>query len=199
MLYPKSLSLLIDNFQKLPGVGEKSAERMALTVLALDEDEVNAFSKALIDAKSKIKPCSKCFVLTDKEECSFCVDKSRNRNQLCVVSDPRDVISIEKANIYGGLYFVLNALISPLGGINPSSINFDAMFKYIEENNIREIILALKSTIEGETTALYIKKLLEGKKIKITKLASGLPMGIDLQYIDSLTLERAITDRVDIS
>ena len=198
MLYPKSIALLIDNFQKLPSVGEKTAERMALSILNMDEDEVIQFSDTLKEVKEKIRPCSICNNITDQEKCIICVDKHRNEKELCVVCDPKDIISIEKANIYKGKYFVLNNLISPLNGVSPESINFDSLLRLIEENEVNEVILALKSTIEGETTALYIRKILEEKPVKVTKLASGLPLGIEIEYIDALTLERAIIDRTSL-
>ncbi|MDD6879070.1 MAG: recombination mediator RecR [bacterium] len=197
-MYPKSLNNLIESFKMLPGVGEKTAERMAFYALTLDEDIVKFFSESLLNAKKKIHKCRICNNLTENEICNICENINRNKNLLCIVDDPKTLYLIEKCNIFNGYYYILNNLISPLNGINPEDIGIENLLKLIKNNNFEEIIIAVKPNIEGETTSLYIKKILEGLNIKISRLASGIPIGADIEYIDSLTLERAINDRKEI-
>lgn len=195
-MYPKSLENLIESFKTLPGIGAKTAERLAFALLELDEEQINVFSDSMIEAKNKIHRCSKCNMMTDEELCFVCNDIERKDSKvLCVVEDPKNVFLFEKLDMFRGKYHVLEGLISPLDGINPEDIGLDKLLDRIKEDKFEEIIFAFKPSIEGETTALYIKKILEGLDIKITKLASGVPIGADMEYVDSLTLERALSDR----
>ena len=198
-MYPKTILNLIECFKKLPGIGEKTAERLALSILEMNEDTINLFSKSLEDSKTKIKKCQKCGNLTEEDECIICKDKSRDSSTLCIVEESKNIILFEKIGSFNGVYHVLGGLISPLDGVNPEDINISSLLKRIEDENIKEIILAVKPTVEGETTALYIRKLLEGKDIIISKIAHGIPIGADIDYIDPLTLEIALSDRQTIS
>lgn len=197
-MYPDSIKNLIESFKFLPGIGEKTAERLAFSILDLDDEQVDLFSNSVSDVKTKIHHCSICNTLTEKEHCFICDDITRNRNTLCVVEDTKNVFLFEKLGMFNGIYHVLNGLISPLDGINPEDIGLDKLINRINEEKFEEIIFAFKPSIEGETTALYIKKILDGTNIRITRLASGVPIGADMEYIDSLTLERALNDRKEI-
>lgn len=199
MNYPKTILNLIECFKKFPGIGEKTAERLALSTLNMDNDVIDLFSKSLKDSKTKIKKCSRCGSLTEEDLCQICTDKTRDTSTLCVVEECKNVILFEKIGSFKGLYHVLGGLISPLEGINPEDIHIDALINRIKNENIKEVILALKPSVEGETTTLYIRKLLEGTDVKISKIAHGIPMGADIDYIDPLTLEMAIEDRTTIS
>lgn len=197
-MMPESLVKLIESFKMLPGVGEKSAERYAYAILELDDEMVDMFVESLGDIKKTIKKCEICNSLTDKNICSICSDDNRKNDVLFVVDDPRNVFLFEKLNMFNGKYHVLNGLINPLEGINPEDIGIDNLLNRINKEKFKEVIFALKPSIEGETTSLYIKKILEGLDIKITRLASGVPIGADMEYIDSLTLERALSDRKEV-
>ncbi len=197
-MYPDSIKNLIESFKLLPGIGEKTAERLAFSVLSMDSEQVHFFSDSLIEVKSKVHKCAKCNVLTENEYCSICNDPSRNSNILCVVEDVKTVFLFEKQNMFNGKYHVLDGLISPLDGINPEDIGIDKLIDRVEKDGFSEIIFAFKPSIEGETTALYIKKILSDTDISITKLANGVPIGVDMEYVDSLTLERALKDRKEI-
>lgn len=199
MNYPKTILNLIECFKKFPGIGEKTAERLALASINMDEDIVDLFSKSLKDGKNKIKKCSRCGSLTEDELCQICKDETRDKSTLCVVEECKNVILFEKIGSFKGIYHVLGGLISPLEGINPEDIHIDKLIDRIKNENIKEVILAIKPSVEGETTALYIRKMLEGTDVKISKIAHGIPMGADIDYIDPLTLEMAIEDRTTIS
>ena len=199
MKYPTTISNLIECFKKLPGIGEKTAERLALSILDMDNSIIELFSTSLTDVKTKIKRCNICNHLSESDICEICKNKDRNNKIICVVEEPKNVILFEKLNIFDGYYHVLDGLISPIDGINPEDINIESLINRVKENKIEEIILALKPSIEGETTSLYISKLLEKEKVKITKIAYGIPMGADMDYVDSLTLELALENRMNIS
>lgn len=199
MNYPKTILNLIECFKKFPGIGEKTAERLALATLNMDADIIDLFSKSLEDGKTKIKKCSRCGSLTEDDLCQICTDENRDTSTLCVLEECKNVILFEKIGTYKGLYHVLGGLISPLEGINPEDIHIDELINRIKNENIKEVILAIKPSVEGETTALYIRKMLEGTDVKISKIAHGIPMGADIDYIDPLTLEMAIEDRTTIS
>lgn len=199
MNYPKTIKDLIECFKKLPGVGEKTAERLALSVLDMDDEIVELFSNTLGNIKQKIKRCKICNNLSEDDLCEICKESNRNKKLICVVEEPKNVIIFEKVGTYNGLYHVLDGLISPLDGINPEDINIASLIERIKKDGIEEIILALKPNIEGETTSLYISKLLEKENVKITKIAHGIPIGVDMEYIDTLTLEMALEDRTTIS
>jgi recombination protein RecR len=198
MDYPTSLNNLIECYKKLPGIGSKTAERLALSTLEIDDETIDLFSKSLKNVKTKIKRCSICNNLTEDLECHICVDKTRNKKVICVVDDVKNVIIFEKVGSYNGQYHVLDGLISPVDSINPEDINLKTLEKRITDSKVNEIIIALKPTIEGEITSLYIKKMLEGLKVKITRIAQGIPMGVEMEYMDALTLEKALEDRREI-
>lgn len=199
MRYPTTISNLIECFKKLPGIGEKTAERLALSILDMDQDMIDLFSQSLNDSKIKIIRCKKCNNLSENELCEICKNKNRNNKVLCVVEEPKNVILFEKLNIFDGYYHVLDGLISPIDGINPEDLNISSLIERVKEEKISEIILALKPSIEGETTSLYISKILEKENIKITKIAYGIPIGAEIDYVDSLTLEMALENRMDIT
>ena len=199
MNYPKTILNLIECFKKFPGIGEKTAERLALASINMDDDIIDLFSKSLKDGKTKIKKCSRCGSLTEDNLCQICKDKTRDITTLCVVEECKNVILFEKIGSFKGVYHVLSGLISPLEGINPEDIRIDKLIDRIKNEKIKEVILAIKPSVEGETTALYIRKMLEGTNVKISKIAHGIPMGADIDYIDPLTLEMAIEDRTTIS
>lgn len=199
MNYPKTIRNLIECFKKLPGIGEKTAERLALSTLNLDEEITNLFSSSIKDAKSKIKRCTKCNNLSEDDLCEICKLSDRDKKTICVVEDPKNVILFEKVGTYKGLYHVLDGLISPLDGVNPEDIKINMLLDRIKNESIEEIILAIKPSIEGETTSLYISKLLQDLPIKVTRIAHGIPIGVDMEYIDLLTLEMALEDRTSIS
>ncbi len=199
MNYPKTIKDLIECYKKLPGVGEKTAERMALSTLEMDDDIIKLFSDTLKNLKTKIKRCNICNNLSEDDICEICKQKNRNKKIICVVEEPKNIIMFEKVGTYNGLYHVLDGLISPLDGINPENLNISSLIERIKKEPIDEVILALKPSIEGETTSLYISKLLEKENVKITKIAHGIPIGVDMEYIDSLTLEMALEDRISVT
>jgi recombination protein RecR len=199
MQYPTSIKNLIECFKKLPGIGEKTAERLALSILEFDNDTTKLFSESLLNVKTKIKRCRVCNNFCEDDLCEICKQPNRDKNTLCIVEEPKNVVIFEKVGTYNGLYHVLGGLISPLDGINPEDLNIMTIKNRIKDENIKEIIIAVKPSIEGETTALYISKILENENVKITKIAHGIPIGVDMEYIDSLTLEMALEARQDIS
>lgn len=198
-MYPKVLEELIGCFKKYPSIGEKSAERLALATLDLTEDELNNFSNTLVKAKKVLKPCKICCNLTDNEICDICNDETRDKNLICVVEDYKSLISFEKAGNYKGVYHVLNGLISPIDNISPQDINISSLVKRVEKLDKPEIIIALRSSIEGQTTTLYIKQIFENKGVTISRLSYGIPMGAEIDYLDVLTLDKALSDRKIIS
>lgn len=194
-MYPNSLRNLIESFKLLPGIGEKTAERLAFYVMDLEKEKTDFFVESINEVKTKIKKCPVCSNITENEICSICSDETRNKEVLCILEDKKNIFLFEKLGSYNGYYHVIDNLISPLDGINPEDIGLEKLLKRIKENNFKEIIIAVKPSIEGETTSLYIKKILEGLDIKVTRIASGIPIGADIEYIDAITLERALTDR----
>ena len=194
-LYPKTFNDLIECYKKLPGIGVKNAERLAFATLELDDEIIEVFSNSIKNIKSKTKNCLICNNLSEEDQCTICSDESRNKKIICVVENTKNLVIFEKTGAFNGVYHVLGGLISPLDGINPEDINLEKLFKRVEEEPIEEIILALKPSVEGETTALYIQKKLQNKKVKVTKIAYGVPMGTDMEYIDAMTLEIALSNR----
>ena len=199
MNYPDSLKVLIDSFKKLPSIGEKTAERLSFAVMNMSEEDINSFSKAIEDVKLKIKKCSICGNITENEICDICSDSSRDSDIICVVEDSKNIISLEKMGSYRGKYHVLNGLISPMDGKGPDDIMLDSLLQRIKKENIKEIIIAVSPTLEGETTSLYISKLLEPFKITVSKIAYGIPIGADMEYLDPMTLSMAMSNRNKIS
>lgn len=191
---------LVNAYKLLPGIGQKNAERLAFYTLEMDSEQIEYISNTIINTYKGVKKCSICNNYTDNENslCDICIDEDRENKVLCIVEDPRIVYFMEKNKIFPGKYFVLNNLISPIEGIGPEDIGLDKLKNMLEANNISEIIIAIKSSIEGETTALYIKELFKSPNIKISKIASGIPMGADFEYIDNLTFEKAIEERKEI-
>ena len=198
-MYPKSINNLIETFKYFPGIGEKTAERMAFAVLNLDFDQVKNMSDSLIDVKKKICHCKLCNNISEDDICNICSDNSRNAEVLCVVEDPRTLFSIERLNTFKGQYFVLNGLISSVNRVNPEELRLDKLVERVQNGKYKEVIVAVKQCIEGEMTALYIKSILEGMNVNISRIASGIPMGAEMEYIDSLTLEKAFDNRKIIS
>lgn len=198
-MYPRSIKNLIESFKYFPGIGEKTAERLAFSVLSMDDEQVKLLSENLVNSKKNIRKCSICNNLAEDDICSICSDKSRNSNILCLVEDPKTVFSIEKLGSYNGYYYVLNGLISSFNSVNPNDLRLDKLIDLINKNNYKEIIIAFKQCIEGEMTALYIKSILSDMKIKVSRIASGIPIGADMEYIDALTLEKAFENRTEIS
>ena len=201
MIYPKVLEELIESFKTLPGIGDKSAERMALTILKQSQDEIDHFALSMQNAKKKLHNCKTCGFITDEEECVICSNPIRNKNKICVVEDYKSVFMFEKMGKYDGVYQVLNGLISPIDGIGPDDINIDSLIKKCKENKSKdlEVVIALKPSIEGETPIQYINILLKKYKVKVSRLSYGIPVGTEIDYLDSLTLERAFEDRRNIS
>ena len=199
MKYPETLTNLIECYKKLPGIGEKTAERMAISTLEIDDEIIELFSDSLKNIKTKITRCKKCNNLAEGDFCEICKMPNRDETTICVVEEPKNVVLFEKVGSYKGLYHVLDGLISPLEGIEPSDLNISNLIKRIEEEKINEVILAVKPSVEGETTSLYITKLLEKLPVKVSKIAHGIPIGVDMEYIDALTLELAIEDRTKLS
>jgi recombination protein RecR len=191
----KSLNRLVDSFAKLPSVGRKSAERMALAILEMDEEAVREFSNSLLELKNSIHKCPICGLYTEDEKCEICTDSERDEKTLIVVSSFRDVYAFEKLNSFKGRYHVLGGVLSAVSGVGIEDLNFDSLLKRIEDNHVQEIILATNPTIEGETTALFIAKMLEGRSVAVTRLAYGLPMGGHVDYADALTLNKALEGR----
>ena len=197
-IFPESLNNLIEEFQKLPTIGRKSAERLAMNIVERDETDIKDFSKALMEVKEKIHRCEICGNLTEAEICDICKDITREEDFICIVEDVKDLIAIEKSGAFHGKYHVLGGLISPSDGIDPDELNIDKLLNRIDSEGIREVILAISSTIEGETTTLFLTSLLNEKNVRVTKIAQGIPVGSNLEYFDQLTLERAIEDRREI-
>lgn len=193
-MYPKKFEALIECFRKLPGVGLKTAERYAFQVIEWDKESIEEFINSFIDIKDGLHKCEICGNLTEEDQCEICKNKKRNQNQICVVQSPKDVIAMEKTQEYHGVYHVLNGVISTSKGILPEDINIESLLKRINENT-NEIIIATNPTVEGETTALYLSKLLEKYNVNVTRIAHGLPMGGHLDYADELTLIKAIEGR----
>jgi recombination protein RecR len=198
-VYPKSIKNLIESFKYFPGIGEKTAERLAFSLLQMEKEQISSLSKNILDAGSNIKRCKICNNLSEGDKCTICEDDNRNHDLLCLVEDPKTVFSIEKLGTYNGYYHVLNGLISSFNGINPDELRLNSLIKRIEDEKYKEIIIAFKQCIEGEMTALYINNVLGDMNIKVTRIASGIPMGADMEYIDSLTLEKAFDNRKTIS
>lgn len=198
MHYPEPISKLIDSFMKLPGIGPKTAQRLAFHVLDMKEDDVVQFAKALVDVKRELTYCSTCGHITEEDPCYICQDKQRNRSVICVVEDDKDVIAMEKMREYKGLYHVLHGAISPMDGIGPEDINIPSLIERLKDEEVKELILAMNPNLEGESTAMYISRLVKPIGIKVTRLAQGLSVGGDLEYADEVTLSRAIAGRTEM-
>lgn len=198
MYFTPPLARLIEEFQKFPGVGPKSAQRMAFFVLNMSSEDVNKFAGVVVDAKDKVKHCGKCFHLSADDPCEICSNSKRDTSTICVVADSRDVIALEKTREYRGLYHVLSGLISPLEGRGPEQLRIRELINRAAKDGASEVILAINPTIEGDATVLYISSFLKPLSIKVTRIAFGLPMGSDLEYADEITLTRAMEGRREV-
>lgn len=196
--YALPISNLIEELSKLPGIGRKTAQRLAFFILDMDKVEVEKLSNALIEAKEKISYCSICCDLTDMDPCYLCQDDRRDRSTICVVEGPKDVIAMERTKEYKGLYHVLHGVISPMMNMGPETIKIKELLKRAYDPNLKEIILAINPTVEGEATALYVARLLEPLDIKVTRIAHGIPVGGDLEYFDEVTLSKAMENRREL-
>ena len=192
------LTRLVEQFERLPGIGRKTAQRLAFFVLSLPKEEAQKFSDAIMDAHEKIKRCKICQNLTDSEICSICSDETRDRSTICVVEDPRDVIAFVRTREYRGLYHVLHGLISPMDGIGPDQIYVKELLARLADDTVKEVIMATNPTVEGEATAMYLSRIVKPLGVKVTRLAYGIPVGGNLEYADEVTLYRALEGRNEI-
>jgi recombination protein RecR len=193
--YPSSILNLIKNISRLPGIGEKTAERLAMHILHSPRKEAEQLSRSILETKDKIRLCSMCFGLSDGEVCNVCKDRTRDDAILCVVEQPADMVSIEKSGSFQGLYHILSGVLSPMNGVGPDDIRIKELISRIKEGNVKEVVLATSTSVEGEATAAYIADRLENYPVKVTRIASGIPMGGDLKYVDQVTLKRAMETR----
>ena len=198
-IYPDILESLIEFYKKLPGIGEKSAERMALATLHLSSEDIEEASRVLVQAKKNLRPCSICGNLTDQDICKICSDETRDSSLICVVEDYKSAFAFEKVGNYRGVYHVLNGLISPMDNVNAEDINLSSLVKRVKSLDHPELILALKGSLEGDTTTLYIKHIFEKQPVVISRLSYGLPIGAEIDYLDMMTLDKALDDRKKIS
>ena len=196
--FPAALENLVDRFASLPGVGRKSAQRLAFYVLALPEGEAKAFADAILDAKKNVRCCRICQNLTEGEICPVCASQTRDKSTICVVSEPRDVMSIERGREYNGVYHVLHGVLSPMSHVGPDDIRIKELLTRVAESEVEEVIMATNPDTEGEATAMYISRLLKPFGVKTTRLAYGIPVGSNLEFTDDATLNRAIEGRIEI-
>ncbi|HGC9369304.1 TPA: recombination mediator RecR [Streptococcus agalactiae] len=198
MLYPTPIAKLIDSFSKLPGIGTKTATRLAFYTIGMSDEDVNEFAKNLLAAKRELTYCSVCGNLTDDDPCLICTDKTRDQSVILVVEDSKDVSAMEKIQEYNGLYHVLHGLISPMNGISPDDINLKSLIIRLMDGQVTEVIVATNATADGEATSMYISRVLKPAGIKVTRLARGLAVGSDIEYADEVTLLRAIENRTEL-
>ncbi|MBQ7245930.1 MAG: recombination protein RecR [Firmicutes bacterium] len=196
--YPKSLGKLINELSKLPGIGDKTAQRLAFHVLSLSEKEAEALADAVVEAKHTLKYCSCCGNFTDKDPCDICSDDDRRKDVICIVESPKDVIAIERIGEFEGKYHVLHGVISAMEGIGPEDINIKSLIKRLQNSEVQELIIATNPNIEGEATATYLARLIKPSGIKVTRIANGIPVGGDLEFTDKVTLLKAIEGRREI-
>ena len=197
-MYPLPIARLIEEFSKLPGIGKRSAERLAFHILKQSEENVDSFSKALTDAKEKITFCPVCQSLTDATPCAICSNPKRDASVICVVENPKDILAMEKTKEFNGVYHVLHGVISPIDGVGPDDLKIKELLLRTKDGSIKEIIMATNPSIEGEATAMYISNLFKNFGIKVTRIAHGLPVGGELEYADEITLTRALEGRHEI-
>ena len=196
--YPESIRMLIRNLSKLPGVGEKTAERLAIHILRRPASDAEDLARSIVAMKQKVKLCSMCFALSDAEICQICADATRDRGLLCVVEQPADMVSIEKSGAFKGLYHILGGVLSPMEGIGPQELRLKALMERTARGDIREVIIATGTSVEGESTAAYIAQQLARCAVKTTRIASGVPVRGDLKYVDQMTMRCAMEGRHDI-
>ncbi|EKU93334.1 Recombination protein RecR [Alloiococcus otitis] len=195
MQYPQPIARLMDSYMKLPGIGEKTAARLAFYTVKMREEDVTDFAKALISVQRDLTYCSICGNMTEEDPCSICSDDSRDQSTILVVEQARDVLSMEKMSEYKGLYHVLHGILSPVEGTGPEDINIADLIKRLQENEVEEVIIATNATAEGEATAMYLSRLIKPSGIKVTRLAHGLSVGSDIEYADEITLLKAVEGR----
>ncbi len=196
--YSKEISNLIAELSDLPSIGSKSAQRLAFHILGMDEEKVNDLANSIIQARKNVRYCKECFTLTDDELCPICSNPKRNKNVIMVVEDTRDLAAYEKTGKFDGVYHVLHGAISPMAGIGPGDIKLKELMVRLQQNDVKEVIIATNSSLEGETTAAYISKLIKPTGIKVSRIASGVPVGGNLEYIDEVTLLRALDGRTEL-
>lgn len=196
--YPKPLAKLINELSKLPGIGSKSAQRLAFHILSLEDGEADRLAEAITTAKREMRYCSVCGNLTDEDPCAICSDSSRREDVICVVESPRDVMAMERIKEFNGLYHVLHGVISPMEGIGPEDINLKTLIQRLQVNDVKELIIATNPNIEGEATAMYIARLIKPAGIKVTRIAHGIPVGGDLEYADEVTLLKSLEGRREL-
>jgi recombination protein RecR len=199
MAQPKSVEVVIERFRRLPGIGVKTAQRLAYHVLKSPREEIAELAQALLDVKDKVRTCSQCFNIAEEDSCGICADAARDRTLICVVEEPHDVISVEKTREYRGLYHVLQGALSPLEGIGPGELKVKELLPRVAQPGVKEVILATNPNIEGEATALYLARLLKPLGVKVTRIAHGLPVGSNLEYADEATMARAMDGRKEVS
>lgn len=192
MYYAKPLARLVGELEKLPGIGPKSAQRVAFHILRASDDEARALAEAILDVKQRIAACPICFNFTDQQHCEICRDARRDRSAICVIADPRDLVAMEKTNEYKGMYHVLGGVISPMDGIGPDMLRVRELTERVAQDGVTEVILATNPTVEGDTTAMYLARLLKPFGVKVTRIAHGMPVGGDLDYADQATLIQAL-------
>ncbi|MFD1672310.1 recombination mediator RecR [Agrilactobacillus yilanensis] len=198
MQYPEPIAKLIDSYMKLPGIGSKTATRLAFYTIDMPEDDVTDFSKSLIAAKKDLHYCSVCGNITENDPCDICRDQSRDQNSVIVVEQPKDVMALDKMDDYHGLYHVLHGVLSPMEGKGPDDINIKTLIQRLQKQPIKEVIIATNATPEGEATAMYISRLIKPAGIKVTRLAHGLSVGSDIEYADEMTLLKAVEGRQEM-
>jgi recombination protein RecR len=194
-LYPSSLVRLIKRLSKLPGIGEKTAERLALHILRSSHEEARALSESLLEVKEKIRFCSTCFGLSESDPCGICLDEGRDHEVVCVVEQPSDLVAIERSGAFKGIYHVLQGVLSPMNGVGPDDLKIKALLERIKAGRIREVTIATNTNVEGEATASYLAQCLKGYPVQVTRIATGVPVGGDLKYLDDVTLRRAMERR----
>lgn len=198
MYYPEPISRLMDSYMKLPGIGEKTASRLAFYTVNMKEEDVTNFAKNLVSVKRDLTYCSNCGNITDSDPCSICADKNRDQSTILVVEQAKDVISLEKMQDYNGLYHVLNGVLSPIEGTGPEDINIPPLLKRLQNDEVKEVIVATNANVEGEATATYLSRLIKPAQIKVTRLAHGLSVGSDIEYADEITLSKAVQGRTEM-
>ncbi|MFC4653365.1 recombination mediator RecR [Lactococcus nasutitermitis] len=198
MYYPEPIAKLIESFSKLPGIGQKTATRLAFHTIAMDDQDVNEFAKNLLSAKRDLRFCSICGNLTEKDPCEICTDNSRDKSMILVVEEPKDVLAMEKIREYRGLYHVLHGTISPMNGISPDEINIKSLIQRLSDTTVTEVIIATNATSDGEATAMYLARMIKPAGIKVTRLARGLAVGSDIEYADEITLSKAVENRLEL-
>ncbi len=195
---PKPVSRLIDELSKLPGIGEKNATRLAFHILRSKNEYTIRLAQAIVDTKKNVRTCSTCFNISSEDPCDICTDQSREKELICVVEDPMDLIAVEKSRVFSGLFHVLNGVIAPLEGIGPEDLTIGPLINRLNDNSVKEIIIATNPSVEGEATSLYIARLVKPLGVKVSRIAHGIPMGGDLEYTDELTIGKALKDRKEI-